>query len=82
MKKNKLLYFVGILAIIYLISKPNKKRINLKPQMQPQQDDSMVSNYNIIPLPDLKNYKFSSVAPMQVIGATTTSPMMVATLNR
>ena len=82
MKKNKLLYFVGILAIIYLISKPNKKRINVKPQMQPQQDDSMVSNYNIIPLPDLKNYKFSSVVPMQVIGATTTSPIMVATLNR
>ena len=83
MKKNKLLYLLGAIAIIYLIAKPSKQKNKQKPQTQPQSEDtSLRSSFNVVPLPDIKNYKFSSVVPMQVIGATSSSPIIVATSTR
>jgi hypothetical protein len=77
-KQTKILLFLGGLALVYYLSnKRNKKPRNVG--NNPQQEDSLRSTYNVIPLPDLKGYTFSSIPTARVVGQTSSSPIIIAT---
>lgn len=77
-KQTKILLFLGALALAYYMSKKrNKKPRNVAINTQPQ-DDSLRSSYNIVPLPDIKGYTFSSIPMARVIGQTSISPIIIA----
>lgn len=61
----------------YLSNKRNKKPRNVG--NNPQQEDSLRSSYNVVPLPDIKGYTFSSIPMARVIGQTSSTPIMIAT---
>jgi hypothetical protein len=75
--QTKILLFLGGLALVYFLSnKRNKKPRNIG--NNPQQEDSLRSSYNVIPLPDIKGYTFSSIPTAQVVGQTSSSPIIIA----
>ena len=81
MKQRNILIGVGLLAVAYWLYKKSNKATQkpVQKQRQPQQQDEMVSQYNIIPLPDLKNYRFQTIAPTTIMGNTsTTTPVIIA----
>ena len=77
--RNKAILFVGVIALAYFILSSRKKVSKPVTQTNNDSSDGLVSNYNIVPLPDIKNYKFTSVNPLKVIGQTGNSPIMIAT---
>jgi len=79
MKRNTIIG-IGFLLIAYVLYKQSQKKKPAQSQAQPQQqDDAMVSQYNIIPLPDLKNYRFQTLTPTTIMGnTTTTTPIIIA----
>ena len=79
MKRNTIIG-IGFLLIAYVLYKQSQKKKPAQSQAQPQQqDDAMVSQYNIIPLPVLKNYRFQTLTPTTIMGnTTTTTPIIIA----
>lgn len=78
MKKNtKILLALGVGFALYLYFKPKKKKATST--QNNNSVDPTRSSYNIVPLPDIKNYKFGVTTPMQTIGATSSSPIIIAT---
>jgi hypothetical protein len=84
MKNKNMIIGIGFLVLAYVLYKQSKKKAPAQPQTQPQQqDDTMVSQYNIVPLPDLKNYRFQTIVPTTLMGnTTTTTPLIIAMPTR
>lgn len=84
MKNNNIIIGLGFLVLAYVLYKQSKKKVPAQSQAQPQQqDEGMVSQYNIIPLPDLKNYRFQTLTPTTIMGnTTTTTPIIIAMPTR
>lgn len=82
--KTNMIIGIGFLVLAYVLYKQSKKKTPAQPQAQPQQqDDGMVTQYNVIPLPDLKNYRFQTLAPTTIMGnTTTTTPIVIAMPTR
>jgi hypothetical protein len=79
MKKNtKILLALGVGFALYLYFKPKKKKAT-PTQKTNDNVDTTRSSYNIVPLPDIKNYKFGVTTPIQTIGATSSSPIIIGT---
>jgi hypothetical protein len=79
-KQTKILLGVGVIVALYLYLKPKKAKRSVAPtQSQPNNSDPTRSAYNIVPLPDIKGVQYASVMPMQVVGQTTSSPIIIAT---
>ena len=75
--QTKILLFLGGLALVYYLNnKTNKKPRNVG--NNPQQEDSLRSSYNVIPLPDIKGYTFSSIPTATIVGQTSSSPIIIA----
>jgi len=79
MKKNtKILLAFGVGFALYLYFKPKKKKA-IPTQKNNEIVDPTKSSYNIVPLPDIKNYKFGVTSPIQRIGSTSSSPIIIGT---
>ena len=84
-KQTKVIIGIGIVFVLYMALKDKKK--GSKPSTSKPQgnasDDPTRSSFSIVPLPDIKNYKFGVTTPLQTIGATSSSPIIIATpINR
>jgi len=87
MRTTNIIIGLGFLTLAYVLMKQSKKNkpalSPTNPQNESNQEDTMVSQYSIVPLPDLKNYKFQTIAPTTIIGnTTTTTPIIIATPTR
>jgi hypothetical protein len=79
-KQTKILLGVGVIIALYLYFKPNKTKRNVSAtQPQTNNSDSLRSGYNIVPLPDIKGFQYKSVMPLQIVGQTTSAPIIIAT---
>lgn len=80
-KQTKIVLGLGIVFVLYMALRSKKgksKPTTSKPQGNDSNDPTR-SSFNIVPLPDIKNYKFGVTTPLQTIGATSSSPIIIAT---
>lgn len=77
-RQTKILLLVGgALALYWYLNKANKGSRRTMTNPQPQSDVTRES-FTIIPLPDIKNAKFTSVLPIYPVGTTNQSPILIA----
>ena len=79
-RQTKILLFVGgAIALYWYLNKANKGSKRTTTNTQPQEkSDATRESFAIIPLPDIKNAKFTSVVPIYPIGTTNQSPILIA----
>jgi hypothetical protein len=82
-KQTKYIVGIGALILLYLYLKPKPKSVITNANKEkPTEIDAMKSGYSIVPLPDIKGYKFSSVMPTKVVGQNQSSPILIATSSK
>jgi hypothetical protein len=84
MTKNQKIALGIALAIgaYFYFSKSDKQKtapFKPTPPQNTSEDNNLVSQYQINPLPDIKGAKYTSVTPIMVAGATSSSPIIIAT---
>lgn len=84
-KNQKIALGIGIAIAVYFVYTNSKEKMRKSTQKtnetNPQESESemLVNKFNIVPLPDIKGAKYTSVNPILPIGTTYTQPIIIAT---